>query len=55
MAIRRHPECATRIAGIVSLAGAWGLGNKTPPLEWNVLCDPEAAAIVLGAGIPLTF
>ena len=29
LAIRRHPECATRIARIVSLAGAWGLGNKT--------------------------
>ncbi len=54
MAIRRHPECATRIARIVSLAGAWGLGNKTAAAEWNVLCDPEAAAIVLGAGIPLT-
>ena len=36
------------------LAGAWGLGNKTAAAERNVLCDPEAAAIVFGCSAPLT-
>jgi inosine-uridine nucleoside N-ribohydrolase len=54
LALRHVPEIAPNIARIVSLAGAWGLGNKTAAAEWNVLCDPEAAAIVIGAGIPLT-
>ncbi|MBX3576184.1 MAG: nucleoside hydrolase [Rhizobiaceae bacterium] len=54
MALRREPRLAGRIVRIVSLAGSWGLGNKTAAAEWNVLCDPEAAAIVFGAGIPLT-
>jgi inosine-uridine nucleoside N-ribohydrolase len=54
LALRRHPELAGEIRRIVTLGGAWGLGSKTAAAEWNVLCDPEAAAIVFGAGIPLT-
>lgn len=52
--LRRHPDIVPQIVRIVSLAGAWGLGTKTAAAEWNVLCDPEAAAIVVEAGIPLT-
>jgi inosine-uridine nucleoside N-ribohydrolase len=54
MALRRHPDIAGRIERIVTLGGAWGLGNKTAAAEWNMLCDPEAAAIVFGARIPMT-
>jgi len=54
LALRIRPAIAQRIARIVVLGGAWGLGNKTAAAEWNVLCDPEAAAIVLGAGAPVT-
>lgn len=54
MALRHRPDIAGRIARIVTLGGAWGLGNKTAAAEWNILCDPEAAAIVFGAGIPVT-
>lgn len=54
LALRRHPSLARRIERVVSLAGAWGLGNKTAAAEWNVLCDPEAATIVFGSGVPIT-
>ena len=54
LALRRHPEIQGRIGRIVTLSGAWGLGTKTAAAEWNVLCDPEAAAIVYGSGIPIT-
>ncbi|CDX57095.1 ribonucleoside hydrolase 1 [Mesorhizobium plurifarium] len=54
LALRRNPGLPQKIERVVSLGGAWGLGNKTAAAEWNVLCDPEAAAIVFGAGIPLT-
>jgi inosine-uridine nucleoside N-ribohydrolase len=54
LALRARPAIAARLARIVALGGAWGLGNKTAAAEWNVLCDPEAAAIVFGAGVPIT-
>ena len=54
MALRRYPDISGKIGSVVSLAGARGQGNKTAAAEWNILCDPEAAAIVVGAGIPLT-
>jgi purine nucleosidase len=52
--IRRYPGEASKIGRIITLSGAWGLGTKTASAEWNILCDPEAASIVYGSGIPLT-
>jgi inosine-uridine nucleoside N-ribohydrolase len=54
LALRRYPEIQGRIGRIVTLSGAWGLGTKSAAAEWNILCDPEAAAIVYGSGIPIT-
>ncbi len=54
LALGRHPDIRTQIGRIVTLSGAWGLGTKTAAAEWNILCDPEAAAIVYNAGIPIT-
>jgi inosine-uridine nucleoside N-ribohydrolase len=54
LALRNRPSIAAKLVRVVTLGGAWGLGNKTAAAEWNVLCDPEAAAIVFGAGIPIT-
>jgi inosine-uridine nucleoside N-ribohydrolase len=54
LALRMRPAIAGTLRRLVVLGGAWGLGNKTAAAEWNVLCDPEAAAIVLNAGVPIT-
>jgi inosine-uridine nucleoside N-ribohydrolase len=54
LALSNCPKMASRLQHIVALGGAWGLGNKTAAAEWNVLCDPEAAAIVFGCGAPIT-
>ena len=54
LALRRSPHIAGRIERIVILGGSLGLGNKTAAAEWNILCDPEAASIVFGAGAPIT-
>ncbi|MFD0897012.1 pyrimidine-specific ribonucleoside hydrolase RihA [Loigolactobacillus binensis] len=48
-----HPELKVKIDQIVFMGGAMGLGNWTPQVEFNMFVDPEAAKIVIDAGIPL--
>jgi len=52
--LRVYPELKGKIDRIVFMGGAMGLGNWTPSVEFNIYVDPEAAKIVLNAGIPLT-
>ncbi|NGO54701.1 nucleoside hydrolase [Allomesorhizobium camelthorni] len=55
MALVQAPDIAPRISEIVAMAGAYfEVGNITPTAEFNVYVDPEAARIVLEAGIPTT-
>jgi len=54
-ALERAPDIAPRIERIVMMGGAYfEVGNTTPAAEFNIYVDPEAAAAVFGAGIPLT-
>jgi len=50
LALRRAPDLVERLAGISFMGGSATVGNHTPVAEFNVLVDPEAAAIVLDAG-----
>lgn len=54
LALRLAPEIAGRIAAIVLMGGAMGLGNITPAAEFNAYTDPHALAVVLGAGVAVT-
>lgn len=53
-AIRTEPAIVPKIQAISLMGGAIGLGNTTPAAEFNIWCDPEAAAIVFGCGCPIT-
>jgi purine nucleosidase len=54
-ALHRAPDIAGRIQEIVLMGGAYfEVGNITPAAEFNIYVDPEAAKIVLGAGVPTT-
>lgn len=54
LALRKAPDIIPRIAEIVLMGGAYfEVGNITPAAEFNIYVDPEAAAVVFGAGIPL--
>ena len=54
-ALQRAPDIAPRIRRLVMMGGAYfEVGNITPAAEFNIYVDPEAAAVVLAAGIPLT-
>jgi purine nucleosidase len=54
LALATEPSLADRVAEIVLMAGAWGEGNITPAAEFNAWSDPEALAILLRCGRPLT-
>jgi inosine-uridine nucleoside N-ribohydrolase len=53
-AIMVYPQLKQLIKQITFMGGAmWG-GNLTTTAEFNIWADPEAARVVLAAGIPLT-
>ncbi|MGR3197576.1 MAG: nucleoside hydrolase [Paracoccus sp. (in: a-proteobacteria)] len=53
-AFRRAPDIAARVQRIVLMGGAYfEVGNITPAAEFNIHVDPEAAAEVFAAGVPL--
>jgi len=51
--LNSHPELHSKIARIVIMGGAMGLGNWTPAAEFNIFVDPEAAEIVFQSGLPI--
>jgi len=54
LAVRRYPPLVTQVADFVIMGGSAGRGNMTPAAEFNIWCDPEAAAIVFAAGWRVT-
>jgi purine nucleosidase len=54
LVLATEPALAGRIAEIVLMAGTRGEGNVTQAAEFNAFNDPEALAIVLGCGRPVT-
>jgi purine nucleosidase len=54
LAVRRHPHLVTEVRDFVIMGGSAGRGNVTPAAEFNIGADPEAAAIVFGAGWTVT-
>jgi inosine-uridine nucleoside N-ribohydrolase len=54
LAVRRCPGLVAQVADFVIMGGSAGRGNVTPAAEFNIAVDPEAAAIVFGAGWRVT-
>jgi purine nucleosidase len=54
VALAREPRIAARTRGVVLMGGSYTRGNSTPAAEFNILADPEAAAMVFQAGWPVT-
>jgi purine nucleosidase len=50
LALRREPRLASWVREFVIMGGSASRGNVNPAAEFNIWADPEAAAIVFGAG-----
>ena len=50
LAVRREPRLPGWVRDFVIMGGSSGRGNTTPAAEYNMWADPEAAAVVFGAG-----
>ena len=54
LAVARQPEIAGKVGRCVLMGGnPCCEGNVTPAAEYNIWCDPEAALMVLRAGMPM--
>lgn len=53
LALRREPRLREWLAALTIMGGSAGTGNVTPTAEFNIHCDPEAAAIVFASGLPI--
>jgi inosine-uridine nucleoside N-ribohydrolase len=53
VALVMAPEIAIGIAELVIMGGG-SHGNVTPAAEFNIHADPDAAALVFAAGVPIT-
>jgi purine nucleosidase len=52
LAVMREPSLPRLLKSYTLMGGAFGVsGNTTPTTEWNIHCDPEAAAIVFRAWV----
>ncbi|WP_341954401.1 nucleoside hydrolase [Salinibacterium sp. TMP30] len=52
--VRMYPEVLVNVERIVFMGGSASVGNATAVAEFNTWHDPEAAEIVLSAGVPIT-
>ena len=50
LAVRREPRVVEWARDLVIMGGSFTRGNTNPAAEFNMLADPEAAAIVFDAG-----
>lgn len=53
LALATEPKLKVWLRAITFMGGTTGIGNTTECAEFNIYCDPEAADVVLRAGIPL--
>ncbi|GGJ24351.1 nucleoside hydrolase [Neoroseomonas lacus] len=54
LALAAEPALIDRVEEIVLMTGAWSEGNITPSAEFNAWSDPEALAMLLACGRPVT-
>ena len=54
LAFQQDPGLPSRLERLTIMGGSLLWGNITAAAEFNIYCDPEAAAIVFESGVPIT-
>jgi len=54
LAVRKEPRIVERVREVVLMGGGYAVGNWSAVAEFNIVIDPEAAAIVFGEKWPIT-
>lgn len=54
LALRAAPDLVDLVAGVSIMGGSSTFGNITPTSEFNIWCDPHAAAEVFDSGVTVT-
>jgi purine nucleosidase len=54
LAVRKEPRIVERVREVVLMGGGYAVGNWSAVAEFNIVIDPEAAAIVFGEKWPVT-
>ncbi|MCI2424084.1 nucleoside hydrolase [Saccharopolyspora sp. K220] len=49
LALRKEPRIAEWVGEFVIMGGSYTRGNRNPAAEFNIIADPEAAAVAFGA------
>jgi inosine-uridine nucleoside N-ribohydrolase len=52
-ALKREPRLKEWVKAFTVMGGSTTHGNITPAAEFNIWCDPEAAATVFASGVPI--
>ncbi len=53
LALKLNPSIRNKIDRIILMGGSYQMGNVSPASEFNILCDPEAAFIVVNSKLPI--
>lgn len=54
LAVTRHPEIVPMIRNVLIMGGGVNAGNASRYAEFNIVADPEAAAVVFSSGVHMT-
>lgn len=54
LALKKYPDLPARSPRLIIMGGSASFGNTTPAAEFNIIFDPEAAALVFEAGFDLS-
>lgn len=54
IALRKYPDLPQYVSRLILMGGSASIGNTTPAAEFNIVFDPEAAAIVFDSDLKIS-